>query len=79
MIPYTILEIQTDTNNTVAHLPAIDKENENEALSVYYGKLAYAATSNVYIHTVMLCTIDGRLIKSESFMHGAPYEPENDL
>lgn len=80
MIPFTIFEIQTDASGNVAHLPPVNRTDENEALSEYYLKLAYAAKSTVYIHTVMLCTIDGRLIQSRSFMHGeVNNEPSGDL
>lgn len=77
MIPFIIFEIQTDINNTVANLPPVVKENENEAWSEYYYKLSFAAKSSVYIHTVMLCTIDGRLIQGKSFMHGEANEHSN--
>lgn len=70
MISFIVFEIQTDENNNVATLPPIVREDENEALSEFFLKLAYAAKSPVYIHTVMLCTIDGRLIQARSFMHG---------
>lgn len=70
MIPFIVFEIQTDESNNVATLPPVVREDENEAWSEYYGKLSYAAKSPVYIHTVMLCTIDGRQIQAKSFMHG---------
>ena len=80
MIPFTIFEIQTDTSGNVLHLPPVTRTDENEAWSEYYLKLAYAAKSTVYIHTVMLCTIDGRLIQSRSFMHGeVNNDPSGDL
>lgn len=80
MIPYTIYEIQTDRENKVFHLPPVDRIDENEAWSEFYLKLAYAAKSDVYIHTVMLCAVDGRLIQSKSFMHGEAYnEPSDNL
>lgn len=77
MIPFIIFEIQTDINNEVVNLPPVVKEDENEAWSEYYYKLSFAAKSSVYIHTVMLCTIDGRLIQGKSFMHGEANEHSN--
>ena len=70
MNTWIIFEIQTDRDGKVAHLPPVNKADENEAWGAYYSKLASAAISSVYIHTVMLCTVDGKLIQSRSFMHG---------
>lgn len=67
---YTVFEMQTDEEGKTAHLPPVDCNEENEAWSAFYSKLSFAAVSSVYIHTVMLCTIDGRLVESRSFMHG---------
>ena len=70
MNTWIIFEIQTDRDGVVSHLPPVNKAEENEAWSAYYSKLSFAAVSSVYIHTVMLCTVDGKLIQSRSFMHG---------
>lgn len=76
MIPFIIYEAQTSDDYTVAFIPPVSTADENEAWSVYYSKLASAAISTVYLHTVFLCTADGRLIQSRSFMHGQVPPPE---
>lgn len=72
---YIVYEVQTDAEGKSAHLPPVDKTDVNEAWGVYYQKLAYAATSSVPIHTVFLCTVDGRTIQSKCFQHRQGPEP----
>lgn len=69
MIPYVIFEMQTDREGNTAHLPPVDKTDENAAYAEYYLKLSYAYNSDVYMHTVMLCTADGRRIDGKCIMH----------
>ena len=69
MINFCIFEIQTDKENNSTFLAPVTFDNEDSAWSAYYSKLSFAIMSNVYIHTVMLCTIDGRLIDSKCYMH----------
>lgn len=70
MITFVIFEMQTDREGTTAHLPPINYTDEAEAWSAYYLKLSFAIKSEVYMHTVMLCTADGRMIDSKCYMHG---------
>lgn len=71
-LPYIIFEIQSDGEGNVSTLPPVIKQTENEAWGEFYLKLAYAATSTVVIHTVMLASVDGRLIQSKTFLHMEP-------
>lgn len=50
---YIIQEIQT-TGSTVAFLPAVQKQNKEEAESVYHSVMAAAAISSVPIHTCII-------------------------
>lgn len=69
VLGFIIYEIQSDGEGHNTHLPPVDKNDANEAWGEFYLKLAYAATSDVPIHTVMLVTVDGRLIQSKTFLH----------
>lgn len=77
ILSYVIYETQSDGNGNTTHLPPCDKINENEAWGEYYLRLAYAANSTVPVHTVMLATIDGRLIQKKSFFHTEVPNDEN--
>ena len=66
---YTILEQQTTKDGATAYPPLEQKATRNEAESVYHSKLAYAATSSVYVHAVSLLTDDGRLVDSKCYVH----------
>lgn len=50
---YIIQEIQT-SDSTVAFLPAVQKQNKDEAESVYHSVMAAAAISSVPIHTCII-------------------------
>jgi len=69
MLGYVIYEMQTDAEGETAHLPPINETDENEALAVFCEKKAAAIRSSVYMHTVMLCTTDGRIKDSTCQMH----------
>lgn len=66
---YVIYELQMSEDGTVAHLQPINKETDTDAWAEYYMKLSYAIRSNVFVHTVMLCTATGRLLDSKSYLH----------
>ena len=56
---YIIQEIQTQDAAHVALLPAITKENREEAESVFYTICAAACVSAVPVHTVATYTHEG--------------------
>lgn len=70
---YIILEAQTDANNQTAFLTD-QKEDRNEADSVYYLKLSSAAISAVPLHMVSLMTSEGQLIDSKYYRHDVPVQ-----
>lgn len=76
MIPYILFEMQTNREGVTAHLPPLNFTDENEAFSAYYLKVGSAYISQVYMHTVMLCTADGRCIDSKCIMHNINGEGE---
>lgn len=76
MIPYVIYEMQTDRDGKTSHITPVDFTDEKKAWSAYYLTLSYAIKSAVYMHTVMLCTADGRMIDSKCYMHGVNDVPE---
>ena len=65
---YYILEIQTNADETSGIL-TYSETDKNRALSKYHELLMYAAISNVYIHTVMIVTSEGRVVSVDSFKH----------
>lgn len=71
---YLVLEIQTN-NGTTAVVPAVAFTDLNRAYQKYYTALAAAAVSTVEVHTVMLFTEKGEMIRVEFFEH--PVEPES--
>ena len=70
MTKYIIFEMQTDKDGNVAFLPPVQKATENEAWSAFYLTIASAIMSNVFSHTVMLCTNDGQVLDTRNYVHG---------
>lgn len=69
MTKYIIFEMQTDKNGNVAFTPTVQKETEAEAWSAFYQMLSYAILSNVFSHTIMLCTNDGQVLDTRNYVH----------
>lgn len=63
-----IIEIQKGDTLAVLHE---ENESTNIAEQIYHTKLSYAAVSTVPVHSVILLTDDGRVVKSESYYHEA--------
>ena len=66
---YIILEAQTDGTGQTAFLPPEQKNDKNEADSIYYAKLSAAAISQVPLHTIFYLDYEGRLIESKYYRH----------
>lgn len=66
---YYIIEIQKSTENAYAHL-VYTAESRNEADSIFYDKLHFAAVSGLPIHTVMLADEKGNFYASKSYASG---------
>lgn len=65
---YIIQEIQTNNGQSVL-LPAIDKQDKNEAESTWYSKMASAAISTVEVHTVIMYDEHGVMVKQGYYEH----------
>lgn len=65
---YIIQEIQT-TNGVTALLQAETRTDPNEAESVFYQKVSYAATSAVEVHTVVLYDEHGNQLLRKFYEH----------
>ena len=67
------MEIQASENGQVSTL--VDKyDTQNEADNKYHTILAAASISEVYIHSAVILTEKGRLVKSETYKHEAEVE-----
>ena len=72
---YIVLEMQTDTDGNVASIMN-SYTDINQADSAYYQALSAAAISNVKVHTIMMFTPTGQIIKSDYYKHATePVEP----
>lgn len=66
---YIVIEIQTNANGTVGTL--VDTyQSLQQAESKYHSVLSYAATSALPVHSAVILTSDGLLLKNESYSHG---------
>lgn len=67
--------MQTNADGNVASIMN-SYTDINQADSAYYQALSVAATSNIKIHTLMMFTPTGQLIKSNYYKHATePVEP----
>ena len=74
---YIIMEIQTSKDGQVSTLVQT-VSGKNQAESVYYQILSFAAISSVYKHSCVLLTEDGEYVVSECFYHGEEQEENNE-
>lgn len=72
---FIILELQTNTDGTVGTLINAYTER-NDAESKYHLVLSSAAISTLPKHTAFMLTDDGRVVKSECYIHEIEPEPE---
>lgn len=70
---YYVIELQT-TGDAPASIVQT-RADKNEALSVFHGILAFAATSSVDYHTCVVMDEQGRYIARECFDHTPPVQP----
>lgn len=67
---YIIMETQTSAGTTVIVTPEVIADR-NTAEAAFHSKLAYAATSSVEVHSVVMLTEDGRIVRTECYRHAA--------
>ena len=65
---YIVLEMQT-TGDTTAILPPVGFTDLNVAYQKYYQVLSAAAVSKVPIHTAMIISPKGEVIRTDYFEH----------
>lgn len=65
-----IIEIQHSNDGTTAVLHEV-VEGHNEAEQTYHNKLAYAAVSSIYEHSVVMLNERGERVKGETYYHEA--------
>ena len=70
---YAVLELQK--NDTLAALVNTYIER-SQAEQQYHTVLSYAAVSSIPIHTVLLISDEGHIIKQDSYVHPKVYTPE---
>lgn len=66
---YIVIEIQTNANGTVGTLVSTFPTLQ-QAESKFHTVLAFAATSELPVHSAVLLTHDGLLLRNESYTHG---------
>ena len=72
---YLVIEIQKSNNGQVSQIVTSHAERA-EAEQKYHTVLAYAAVSSVDIHSAVMLTDEGDMIKKETYYHGQPEEEE---
>lgn len=70
---YIILEIQKYDNGSIGTI-VNSVLDYNDALNRFYTVLAAAAISQVPLHSAVLMTEAGGVLRTESFIHEAPAE-----
>lgn len=65
---YLVIEIQTGADGKVSTL-ITQKDDLNEATSLFYSVLSAAAVSSVPVHAAVLLMNNGAVVKSEVFDH----------
>ena len=70
---FYIIEIQKNAEGAYSHL-VYTAASQKEAESVYFGKLSYAALSELPLHAVVCLTEDGLHQMSMSYRNGEASE-----
>lgn len=65
---FIIQELQT-TNGVTALLPAVTKNDKNEADSTYFSTLSFAAVSSINVHTVIMYDEHGNVLRRDFYEH----------
>lgn len=71
---YIIIEIQTNADGTIGNL-VYTAATRNEADSIYYQKLGYAAISQLPKHAVALMSNEGFPLMHQCYRHKLPVVP----
>ena len=68
---YIVQELQESADNVVVFVPPETFADPVAAESDFYIKCGYAAISQVWLHTVMLHTDTGEVLRAKSYKHDA--------
>lgn len=72
---YLVMEIQKSNKGQVSQLVTSHAERA-EAEQKYHTVLAYASVSTCDVHSAVMLTDEGDMIKKETYYHGQPEEEE---
>lgn len=72
---YLVMEIQKTNKGAVSNLVTSHAERA-DAENKYHTVLAYASVSTCDVHSAVMLTDEGDLIKKETYYHGQPEEDE---
>ena len=78
---FIVQEIQKDASGNVALLPALIKDDRNQAESAYYSILSSAAVSSLLVHAACIYTEDGVPVVNKAYYHvpePTPNEPAEE-
>lgn len=65
---YIVIEIQTNADGTVGAI-VTQWNDQQQAESKFHNILAYAAGSDLPVHSAVLLTNDGLMLRNESYTH----------
>lgn len=72
---YLVMEIQKSNKGQVSQLVTTHAERA-EAENKYHTVLAYASVSTCDVHSAVMLTDEGDMVKKETYYHGQPEEEE---
>lgn len=72
---YLVMEIQKSNKGQVSQLVTSHAERA-EAEQKYHTVLAYASVSTCDVHSAVMLTDEGDMVKKETYYHGQPEEEE---
>lgn len=77
MNQFYVIEIQTNSDGTSGNF-VWGYANRNEAEAKFHTAAAYAAQSTVLVHSVVMLTKEGHLLKNDFYIHPAEPEPAEE-
>lgn len=72
---YLVMEIQKSNKGQVSQIVTSHAERA-EAENKYHTVLAYASVSTCDVHSAVMLTDEGDMVKKETYYHGQPEEEE---
>ena len=72
---FIVMEVQVFPDGNVS-TPCYKFDDRYAAEQKYHAILSSAAVSNLLVHTAFMLTVDGQVIKSETYRHEPEPDPE---